>query len=100
MTKTDRRRTADMTKQERREHRTWRQRVIAFAKAPSRPRGKVTPVSLNLRGGKEAGQKLRRRLVRGRNFEAARAMFERIHRARRERNALRAAARLRLRAEV
>lgn len=44
--------------------------------------------------------KPKRAAVRGRNFKTAMAKFERIHRARRERNDARRAVRLRSRAEV
>ena len=86
--------TRDMTAAERKEHRSWRAKIIGVVSPRRRrPQGRVTRVDLNLRGGKEALQKLRRLAKAGAAPEinpAARRQFERIHAARRERNAARA----------
>ena len=89
----DRQRTRDMTREQRRERRSWRARIIGFVAAPPRrPRGRVTHVALNPRGGKEALQKLRRNPRRPAGYDRAVAMFVRIHAERRERNRQRALA--------
>lgn len=80
-------------RRERRERRSWKHRVLAYIERRSQPRGTVTPVVLNFRGGKEALQKLRRSGQRPPLNPRAVAKFRRIHEARRERNLARAAAR-------
>ena len=93
---TDRKRTADMTPQERRERRSWKAHVIGFVSPRlhgGQLRGRVTPCSLDFSGGKERLQKL----TRMKNPPPVRASailkFARIHAERRERNVERAASR-------
>ena len=92
---TDRKRTADMTPQERRERRSWKAHVIGFVSPRlhgGQLRGHVTPCDLNIRGGKEALQKLRRMKNPPPVRASAILKFASIHAARRERNRQRALA--------